>query len=219
MVFAGKRHKLLVVLQGTDASGKDGTVRAVFGRTSPLGVRTVGWRAPSEEERAYNFLWRIHARVPQAGEIIVFNRSHFEDVLVPRVLGTLNAAQFRERYAQINDFERMLSETGTTILKFMLHISKVEQRERLQARIDDPVKQWKVDLGDLDVRKQWKQHQQAYAALLAATSTKWAPWTVVPANSKTHRNLMIASVIVARMEALNLNYPEPDPRLEGLQVE
>ena len=219
MMFAVKRHKLLVVLQGLDGSGKDGTVRGVFARTSPLGVRTVGWRAPSEEERAHDFLWRIHARVPQAGEIMVFTRSHYEDVLVPRVTGTLDAAAARQRYAHINDFERMLSETGTVILKFMLHISKDEQRERLQARIDDPTKQWKLNLGDFEVRKQWKQYQQAYAALLAATSTAWAPWTIVPANSKTHRNLMIATVVVDKLKSLRSRYPDPDPRLASLQVE
>lgn len=218
LLFAGKQHKLLVVLQGMDGSGKDGTVRSVFARTSPLGVRTVSWRAPSEEERAHDFLWRIHARVPGAGELVVFNRSHYEDVLVPRVEGTLSAAQARRRYAQINDFERMLSETGTVVLKFLLHIGRDEQRERLQARIDDPRKQWKVDLADLEVRKRWPQYQKAYAALLRATATPWAPWTIVPANSKTHRDLMIGAVVVDTLEALKLRYPKPDPGLRGLKV-
>ena len=219
VMFAGKRHKLLLVLQGMDGSGKDGTVRGVFAHTSPLGVRTVGWRAPSEEERAHDFLWRIHARVPAAGEIVVFNRSHYEDVLVPRVMGTLSGAQTRDRFAQINDFERMLAETGTVLMKFFLHISRDEQRDRLQARIDDPAKQWKVDPNDLEVRKRWSDYQTAYGALLGATSSAWAPWTVVPANSKTHRNLMVATLVVERLESLKLRYPASDPKIGKLRVE
>ncbi|MEP6965711.1 MAG: PPK2 family polyphosphate kinase, partial [Polaromonas sp.] len=185
LFYADKRYKLLIILQGTDTAGKDGTLRGVFSRISPLGVRTVGWKAPIEDERAHDFLWRIHQVVPGAGEIMIFNRSQYEDVLVPPVNGWITPEQTAQRYQQINDFERMLSETGTVILKFMLHISLDEQRERLQERLDDPSKRWKFSMGDLEVRKQWKQYQQAYEDLLNATSTPWAPWTVVPANSKT----------------------------------
>lgn len=213
------RYKLLVVLQGTDTSGKDGTVRGVFGRTSPLGVRTVGWKAPTEPERAHDFLWRIHQAMPGNGEIVVFNRSHYEDVLVPVVNGWIDKAQTQQRYAHINDFERLLAETGTVILKFMLHIGFDEQRQRLQDRIDDPEKHWKFSLGDLDVRKQWPAYQKAYEDLLATTSTPWAPWTVVPANSKTHRNLMIATIVRDTLKRLELRFPPDDPALKNLRVE
>lgn len=213
------RFKMLVVLQGTDTSGKDGTVRGVFSRTSPLGVRTVGWKAPTERERAHDFLWRIHQAVPGNGEIVVFNRSHYEDVLVPVVNGWIDAAQTKQRYAQLNDFERLLAETGTVILKFMLHIGFDEQRQRLQDRIDDPEKHWKFSLGDLEVRKQWPKYQKAYEDLLEATSTPWAPWTVVPANSKTHRNLMIATIVRDTLKALDLRFPPEDPALKNLRVE
>lgn len=218
LFYADKRYKLLVILQGTDTSGKDGTLRSVFSRISPLGVRTVGWKAPSEEERAHDYLWRIHQWVPGAGEMMIFNRSQYEDVLVPPVNGWITAAQTAQRYQHINDFERMLSETGTVILKFMLHISLDEQRERLQERLDDPSKHWKFSMGDLDARKQWKQYQQAYEDLLNATSTPWAPWTVVPANSKTHRNLMIATVVRSTLRQLDLRYPPGDPALKGIKV-
>lgn len=218
LFYADKRYKLLVILQGTDTAGKDGTLRGVFSHISPLGVRTVGWKAPIEDERAHDFLWRIHQVVPGAGELMIFNRSHYEDVLVPPVSGWITPAQTEQRYQHINDFERMLSETGTVILKFMLHISLDEQRERLQARLDDPTKRWKFSMGDLEVRKQWPQYQKAYEALLNATSTPWAPWTVVPANSKTHRDLMIAKIVHSTLQQLDLHYPPGDPALKGIKV-
>jgi len=218
MFYADRRFKLLVVLQGTDTSGKDGTMRGVFSRTSPLGVHTVGWKAPSEDERAHDYLWRIHKAVPAAGEIVIFNRSHYEDVLVPVVNKWITPAQAQQRLAHINDFERLLTETGTVILKFMLHISKEEQGKRLQERVDDPTKHWKFSMGDIEVRKQWSAYQKAYEALLRATSTEYAPWTVVPADSKTHRNLMIASVVCDTLKKLKLRYPPSDPRLTGLKI-
>lgn len=219
LFYADGRYKLLVLLQGTDTSGKDGTIRGVFSQTSPLGLQTVGWKAPTEAERARDYLWRIHQQVPAAGHITVFNRSHYEDVLVPVVNGWITPEQTRQRYRQINDFERLLAETGTVVLKFLLHISFDEQRERLQERIDDPNKHWKFSLGDLAVRQQWPQYQQAYEDLLGATSTAWAPWTVVPANSKTHRNLMVATLVRDTLKALNLRFPPEDPALKGLRVE
>jgi PPK2 family polyphosphate:nucleotide phosphotransferase len=218
LFYADRRFKLLVVLQGMDTSGKDGTIRGVFGQMSALGVRTIGWKAPTERELAHDFLWRIHQQVPCAGEVVVFNRSHYEDVLVPVVNGWITPEVTKQRYAQINDFERLLAESGTVILKFMLHISKEEQRERLQARVDDPTKHWKFSAGDLEVRKRWADYQRAYAAMISATGTEWAPWVVVPSDSKTHRNLMIATLVKRRLEALKLRYPPPDPSLEGLQV-
>ncbi len=218
LFYADRRYKLLVVLQGTDTSGKDGTLRGVFSRMTPLGVHTAAWKAPNDDERARDYLWRIHQKVPAAGEIVIFNRSHYEDVLVPPVNGWISAKQTAQRYAQINDFERLLSETGTVILKFMLHISFDEQRKRLQQRIDDPAKHWKFAMGDLDARKQWKPYQQAYANLLNATSTPWAPWTIVPADSKTHRNLMIATLVRERLLQLGLRYPPDNPELKGIKV-
>jgi PPK2 family polyphosphate:nucleotide phosphotransferase len=207
LFYADQRFKLLVVLQGLDTSGKDGTLRGVFGRMSPLGVHAVGWKAPTEEEKAHDVLWRIHQAVPRAGHITVFNRSHYEDVLVPVVKGWLTPEQQRQRYAHINDFERMLSETGTIVCKFMLHISKDEQRERLQARLDDPTKRWKFQSEDLVVRAQWDAYQDAYQHAIAATGTPWSPWTIVPADSKTHRNLMIATLLRQRLAGLDLRYP------------
>lgn len=219
LFYADRRYKLLVILQGTDTAGKDGTVRGVFSRTSPLGVHTVGWKAPTEAERDHDYLWRIHQQMPGAGETMVFNRSHYEDVLVPVVNRWITPAQTAQRYAHINDFERLLAETGTVILKFMLHIGSDEQRQRLQERVDDPTKHWKFSEGDLEVRKQWADYQRACEALLSRTSTPWAPWNVVPANSKTHRNLMIATIVRDTLKALDLRYPPPKPALADLRIE
>ena len=216
--YADGRYKLLVVLQGTDTAGKDGTVRGVFGQCSPLGVHTMGWKAPTAEERAHDFLWRIHQKVPGSGEIMVFNRSHYEDVLVPVVNGWITPEQTANRFRHINDFERMLTENGTVILKFLLHISKDEQAERLQERIDNPDKHWKFSMADIDARQQWDDYQQAYENLLLATSTGWAPWTVVPANAKTHRNLVIATLVRDTLKALQLRYPPENPALKGLRI-
>ena len=218
LFYADRRFKLLVILQGTDTSGKDGTIRGVFGQMSALGVHAIGWKAPNDEERAHDVLWRIHRHVPQLGDVAIFNRSHYEDVLVPVVNGTLTAVQTRQRYAHINDFERMLSETGTVLLKFLLHISKDEQRARLQARLDDPNKHWKFAPSDLSARAQWDAYQQAYSDAIGATGTPWAPWTIVPADSKTHRNLMIANVVKQTLLGLQLRYPPADAALKHTQV-
>ena len=218
LLYADRRYKLLVVLQGTDAAGKDGTIRGVFGRMSALGVKAVGWRAPTEAERAHDYLWRIHQKVPGAGEITVFNRSHYEDVLVPVVQGWITPEQQRQRFAHINDFERMLCETGTVVVKFLLHISADEQRARLQERLDDPTKHWKFDQADIAARAHWSDYQRAYGELLAATHTEWAPWTIVPANSKTHRNLMIATLLREVLNNLDLQYPAGDPALAQIKI-
>ena len=217
--YADKRFKLLVILQGTDTSGKDGTVRGVFNRMSPLGVHTVGWKAPNEEERSHDYLWRIHQKMPGNGEMIIFNRSHYEDVLVPPVNGWITPKQTAQRFTQINEFERMLTENGTIILKFMLHISFEKQRERLQDRIDDETKHWKFALSDIATRKQWPLYQKAYETLLGATSTAWAPWTVVPADSKVHRNLMVATLLRDALLKLKLRFPPGNPALDGLRIE
>jgi PPK2 family polyphosphate:nucleotide phosphotransferase len=217
--YADGRHKLLVVLQGMDTSGKDGTVRSVFGRMSPLGVHTVAFKAPNSTELAHDYLWRVHQRVPCAGEIVIFNRSHYEDVLVPLVEGWIDADEAQRRYRHLCDFERMLAETGTVIVKCMLHISKDEQKERLQARLDDDRKHWKFDPRDLRARARWNDYQHAYEAALAATATPWAPWTVVPADSKTHRNLMVATLIRDVLQGLDLRYPRPDFDPKSIRID
>lgn len=219
MLYADGRHRLLVVLQGMDTSGKDGTIRHVFSQVDPLGVRVAAFKAPTDEEKAHGFLWRVHRHVPRRGEIAIFNRSHYEDVLIVRVRGWIDGEECRRRYGQINDFERMLAEHGTTILKFFLHISKDEQRRRLQERIDRPDKRWKFDSGDLAERLLWDDYQRAYEDAIAATSTPWAPWRVVPANSKTNRNLAISMALLRAMEGMDLEYPEPKEDLEGVVVE
>jgi len=218
MLYADRRFKMLVVLQGTDTSGKDGTIRGVFAKTSALGVRTAAWKAPTEEERAHDFLWRIHQKVPAAGEIVIFNRSHYEDVLVPVVKGWITRDETAQRFAHINAFEKLLVETGTVVLKFLLHISKDEQRQRLQDRLDDPTKHWKFAVGDLEERARWDAYQQAYGEAVAATGTPWAPWTIVPADSKTHRNLMIATALKESLQGLKLCYPPGDPALKTIKV-
>ena len=218
LFYADRRFKLLVLLQGTDTSGKDGTIRGVFGRTTALGVHAIGWKAPTAPELARDYLWRIHQHVPAAGDVVIFNRSHYEDVLVPVVNGWIKPAQTTQRFAHINAFEQMLVQTGTVVMKFMLHIGFDEQRKRLQERIDDPTKRWKFSAGDLEVRKQWASYQKAYAALLGATSTPWAPWTVVPADSKTHRNLMIATLVRDKLKSLDLRYPPDDAALASVKV-
>ena len=218
-LHAQRLQRVLLVLQGMDTSGKDGTVRAVFHDVDPLGLRIVPFKAPTPVELAHDFLWRVHSQVPAAGELTVFNRSQYEDVLVPVVLGQLDKATCEQRYRQIRDFEAMLAENGTTIIKCMLHISKDAQRARLQARIDDPTKHWKFDVSDLEARKQWDQYQTAYHDALAATSTPYAPWYIIPADSKTHRNVMVAELLLRSFEGLKLEYPPAKESLKGVKVE
>jgi PPK2 family polyphosphate:nucleotide phosphotransferase len=221
MLFAGHKQKLLLILQGMDTSGKDGTTRALFSdsQISPMGLRATGFTAPTERERAHDFLWRIHSHVPGAGMIAVFNRSHYEDVLVPRVLGDIDGKETKRRYAQIRDFERMLAETGTTIIKVFLHISKDEQKKRLQERLDDPEKHWKFDLADLAAREQWDTYQHAYEDAIAATDADHAPWYIVPADSKTHRNLIVAHLLLETMQGMKLAWPAPKADLDKVKVE
>lgn len=202
----GKR-KVLLVLQGMDASGKDGTVRHVFNESDPLGIRLASFKAPSSDELAHDYLWHVHQQVPKAGELVIFNRSHYEDVLVVKVHGWIDAAECKRRYAQINDFERLLTETGTIILKCFLHISKEEQKKRLQERLDDPTKTWKFNPNDLIERALWPQYMQAYEQAIKATSTEHAPWHIVPADSKTNRNLLISRLLLNTLKNLKLKYP------------
>lgn len=217
LFFADHSRAMLVVLQGMDTSGKDGTVRHVMQGVSPLGVRAVPFKKPTPVEQDHDFLWRAHAQTPGKGEIVFFNRSHYEDVLIVRVHDWIDDKECRRRYDQINDFERMLVENGTLVLKFFLHISKDEQRKRLRARLDDPTKRWKFQLGDLDERKLWDEYLAAYESAIANTSTKHAPWFVVPADHKWVRNYVVAKTLVETLKSLDMTYP--DPELKGVVVE
>ncbi|MGH8807310.1 MAG: PPK2 family polyphosphate kinase [Noviherbaspirillum sp.] len=219
MLYAEHARKLLVILQGMDTSGKDGTVRGVFGRIDPLGIRSVAFKAPTAVERDHDFLWRVHQQVPGAGELVIFNRSHYEDVLITRVHNWVDDAEATRRFDHIRDFERMLADTGTVLLKFFLHISRDEQKQRLQARIDDPTKHWKFDPKDLDERKYWNDYQRVYQQAIAATDADHAPWYVIPSDSKIQRNLVIASIVLETMEDMKLAFPPPKPELTNLKVE
>ncbi len=206
-LYADGRYALLVVLQGMDASGKDGVVRHVFGGVNPQGVHVHSFKQPTPREASQDFLWRVHQAVPAHGLIGIFNRSHYEDVLVVRVHGGLDAAELRTRYRAINDFERLLHESGVRILKFCLHLGKEEQERRFERRLHDPRRHWKFSPNDLRERAHWAEYQQAYADMLEACSTHWAPWTVVPADHKWYRNLTVARSVVGTLEALDPRYP------------
>ncbi len=219
LLYAEHKHKVLIVLQAMDTGGKDGTIRHVFEGVDPQGVKVASFKVPTPEELDHDYLWRVHKQVPARGEIVIFNRSHYEDVLVVRVHNLAPPAVWGRRYAHINDFERLLVEEGTTILKFFLHISLDEQRERLQARLDEPHKRWKFNLSDLDERRLWPDYMQAYEDVLSKTSTEQAPWYIVPANRKWYRNLVVATVLVEMLEGLNMDYPQPEESLEGVVIE
>jgi PPK2 family polyphosphate:nucleotide phosphotransferase len=208
LVAEGKRA-LLVVLQGIDCSGKDGTVRAVFNACGPMGVRVESFKAPTAEELAHDYLWRVHKVVPQRGMIGIFNRSHYEDVLVVKVKGYAPAEAIERRYDEINQFEKMLSQNGVTVLKFMLHISKEEQAERLRERIADPTKQWKFNPGDLEDRKLWDDYMAAYDVALKRCSTEQAPWHVIPADRNWVRNNIIGKIVREKLEEMNPQFPKP----------
>jgi PPK2 family polyphosphate:nucleotide phosphotransferase len=219
ILYAQGRHRLLVVLQAMDTGGKDGAIRNVFDGVNPQGVRVASFKQPTAPELAHDYLWRVHPHVPGNGEIVIFNRSHYEEVLVVRVHELVPRDQWSRRYEHINHFERLLADEGTTILKFFLHISKEEQKTRLQARLDDPSKHWKFSLGDLDERKRWNDYQRAYEDVLSKTSTEQAPWYVIPADRKWYRDLVISSVLVETMDGLGLEYPANDDDLTGVVVE
>ena len=207
-LYAEGSRALLVILQGTDTSGKDGTIRSVFNATGPLGVSVHAFGPPSRLELEHDYLWRVHAAAPRRGTIGIFNRSHYEDVLIGKVHKLAPEKVVEQRYDQINAFEKMLAENGTTILKFMLHISKDEQKERLQERLDDPAKHWKFNPGDLEDREHWDDYQDAYEIMLNRCSTKWAPWHIIPADRKWVRNAAIATIVKATLEEMDPQYPE-----------
>jgi PPK2 family polyphosphate:nucleotide phosphotransferase len=213
------KHGLLVVLQAIDAAGKDGTVRSVFGPLNASDVRVSNFKAPSGAELAHDYLWRVHAQAPARGEIAVWNRSHYEDVLVVRVKDLVPEERWRQRYRHIREFERMLTDEGTSIVKINLHISNAEQRKRLQARIDDPNKRWKFRLGDLEDRKMWPKFMKAYEAAINETSTEHAPWYVVPAEHKWARNLVVARILHHALRTIDPHLPPDDPAMIGIIVE
>jgi PPK2 family polyphosphate:nucleotide phosphotransferase len=216
-LYAEAKRSLLVVLQGRDTSGKDGTIRKVFGPLDPQGVIVTGFKAPTPVELAHDFLWRVHQAVPPRGSIGIFNRSHYEDVLVVRVHELVPESVWRPRYEQINLFERILVENGVTILKFFLHISREEQRERLAARLDDPAKYWKFSAGDLGERDRWDAYTAAYEEMLERTSTPAAPWFVVPADKKYLRDLLVAEVVTRTLEDMKPEYPGPPAALDDFR--
>lgn len=207
LLYADHKHALLIVLQALDAGGKDGTIRHVLSGVNPQGCEVTSFKAPSSEELAHDFLWRIHKAVPRMGDIGIFNRSQYEDVLVVRVHKMVPKSVWSERYQQINAFEQSLVENNVTILKFFLHISKDEQKNRFEERMQDPKKNWKLSLPDFEERKHWDDYIKAYEAVLRKCSTEWAPWYVIPANDKWFRNYAISSIIVRTLEKMNLKYP------------
>lgn len=209
-LYANGTRSLLVVLQGMDTSGKDGTIKHVMSGVNPQGCQVASFKAPSDSDLAHDFLWRVHRVVPPKGYIGIFNRSHYEDVLITRVHGLVSEQVAKQRFKQINEFEELLCHNNTTIVKFFLHISKDEQKERLEERILDPEKRWKFNEGDLEERKHWPQYMRAFEDVFRATSTHHAPWYVVPANRKWYRNFVVASTIVETLERLNLTRP-PEP--------
>jgi PPK2 family polyphosphate:nucleotide phosphotransferase len=208
VLHADRRYALLVVLQGRDASGKDGTIKHVFDGCNPMGCRVTSFGVPTELERSHDYLWRVHAAVPPAGYIGIFNRSHYEDVLVVRVKKLAQKEQWRGRYVEINRFERMLARNGVVILKFFLHVSRDEQKERLIERLTNPAKNWKFRAGDLDDRAQWEAYSRAYRDALRRCSTPWAPWFVVPADNKAVRNYLVTRTINDALKKLRLRYPK-----------
>jgi PPK2 family polyphosphate:nucleotide phosphotransferase len=218
-LYAEGRQRLLIVLQAMDAGGKDGTTRSVFKETNPQGVEIVSFKQPSAEELAHDFLWRIHQQVPRKGCITVFNRSHYEDVVVVRVDKLVPEEVWQARYEQIKQFEEYLHQTGTRILKFFLHISKDEQKERFQERLDDPEKHWKFSLADLGKRKQWDDYMRAYSEAISRCSTHHAPWYVIPADHNWYRNWAVAKLIVETLKEMNPKYPPLAKNLEGVKID
>ncbi len=219
LLYAEHKHKILIVLQAMDTGGKDGTIRHVFNGVNPQGARVANFKEPTAQELDHDYLWRIHKQVPAKGELVIFNRSHYEDVLIVRVHGLVAPEVWKQRFDQINAFEQMLSETGTTILKFYLHIDKDEQKQRLQARLDDPTKHWKFRRGDLQERALWPAYMQAYEDVLNKTSTPKAPWYIIPANHKWYRNLVISTILVDTLEGLKMKFPEPEESLDGIVID
>lgn len=217
LLYAENRRSLLICLQAMDAAGKDGTINHVFAAMNPQGTRIHGFKVPSREESEHDFLWRIHGQAPARGEVVIFNRSHYEDVLVARVHKLVPKEVWSQRYALINDFEHNLVENGTHILKFYLHISEDEQLLRFKQRLDDPARHWKISAADYAERKLWPEYRQAYEDALGKTSTRHAPWFVIPANHKWFRNLAISRIVVETLEKLGMKMPQPTVDIEEIR--
>jgi len=218
-LYAEHRRSVLLVLQGLDAAGKDGTIRRVFTGLNPQGCDVESFKAPTTTEAAHDFLWRIHNALPARGDIGIFNRSHYEDVVAAQIVGTIDDRQRKRRYEYINAFEQMLSDEGTSVVKVFLHVGKEEQRARLQARLDDPTKRWKFERGDLATRAQWDDYVRLYDAAITATSTKWSPWYVVPADHKWVSGVATANVLLHVLEELDPEIPAPAQDLDGVVIE
>jgi PPK2 family polyphosphate:nucleotide phosphotransferase len=217
-LYAQGKHALLIVLQAMDCAGKDGTIRHVLGAFDPQGVQVTPFKVPTPEELAHDFLWRVHRAVPQRSQVGIFNRSHYEDVLVVRVKGFQPEAVWRRHYEHINHFEKLLTDSGVTIVKIFLHISPEEQAERLRERQTQPDKQWKFSPGDLEDRKLWPAYREAYEEAFRRCSTEWAPWHIVPANKKWFRNLAVSDLLIRTLEGLELRYPDPIPEIESYVI-
>ncbi len=218
LLYAESRRALLIVLQGMDTSGKDGTIRHVMAGMSPLGVQVQAFKAPNDEELAHDFLWRVHQKVPRFGYIGIFNRSHYEDVLIVRVHDLVPRKVWKARYAQINQFEKILTANGITVLKFFLHISKDEQKKRLEERLHDPTRHWKLSMKDVEERGYWSAYRKAYEAVLHKCSTPWAPWYVIPADHKWYRNLCVAEIVVKTLRDFKMDYPTPTVDLSQVVI-
>jgi PPK2 family polyphosphate:nucleotide phosphotransferase len=218
-LYAEKKQSVLVVLQGIDTAGKDGTIRSILSEVNPLGISIASFKKPTEEELGHDFLWRIHKEVPGKGELRIFNRSHYEDVLVVRVHKLVEKKVWKERYEQINAFEKFLSISGTKVLKFFLHISKEEQKARLKSRLSDPTRRWKFAVGDLEERKLWDGYIEAYDDALTKCNTEYAPWHIVPADRKWYRNLLISRTVRTALEELNPQFPQHVEGIESIEFD
>lgn len=219
MLYAEFKHKVLILLQGMDTSGKDGTIKHVFRIINPVGVKVKNFERPNAVELAHDYLWRVHEHTPRNGRIVIFNRSHYEDVLVVRVNELVPQKVWEKRYEHIRGFENMLADEGTTIIKIFLHISKDEQRARLQERLDNPAKHWKFEHGDIAERAHWDVYTAAYEQAISETSTKSAPWYIVPSDRKWYRNLVISQLLIDKLESLNMAYPEPAIGIENIVID
>lgn len=215
LLYAQNKHKLLIVLQAMDSGGKDGTIRSIFKGVNPQGVKVANFKVPTIHELAHDYLWRVHSKTPATGEIVIFNRSHYEDVLVVRVNELVLEKVWKRRYQHIKDFERLLVDEGTTILKFFLHISPQEQKKRFLSRITHSEKQWKFNPADIEERKLWKEYMQAYQDAISKTSTSNAPWYVIPSNNKRYRDYVIANIIIDCLGKLKMNFPQPIENIES----
>lgn len=218
LLYAENKRAVLVILQAMDAGGKDGTIRHVLGPLNPQGVKVVSFKAPTKEEISHDFLWRIHPHAPRTGEIRVFNRSHYEDVLIVRVHNLVPKSVWSKRYKHINSFENLLADSGVTILKFFLHVSKKEQLERLKARLDDPTKHWKANPKDFEERRLWNDYMGAYEVALRRCSKTYAPWFVIPADKKWFRNLAISQILLDAMECLKMKFPPTSCDIDSIVI-